>query len=323
MVFSGKKQKIHPFFSLPDHLHFRPGMLYWQKQCFSVQIQKKEDPVKYIGAHVSISGGVENAPLNAKNINAKAFALFTKNQRQWVSAPLTQKSIDSFKKNCAESGFSPEHILPHDGYLINLGNPDGEKRANSRRAFLDEMNRCMALGLRFLNFHPGSHLKLISPDECLQLIATEVKSVLAETENVCAVIENTAGQGSNVGACFEDLARLIERIGSPDRVGVCLDTCHAFAAGYDLKDRYDQVMDRFGALIGFEFLKGMHLNDSKSVLNGHLDRHHSLGKGELGLETFERIMNDSRLDDIPLILETIDETLWAEEIALLYSLERS
>ena len=185
------------------------------------------------------------------------------------------------------------------------------------------MNRCMTLGLRYLNFHPGSHLKLVSTEECLQLIASEVKSVLAETENVCAVIENTAGQGSNVGCCFEELARLIELIGPSDRVGVCLDTCHAFAAGYDLKDRYDQVMDRFGALIGFEFLKGMHLNDSKSVLNGHLDRHHSLGKGELGLETFEKIMNDPRLDNMPLILETIDETLWKDEIALLYSMVRA
>ncbi|MBO5723475.1 MAG: deoxyribonuclease IV [Lentisphaeria bacterium] len=279
--------------------------------------------MKYIGAHVSISGGVENAPLNAASIQAKAFAMFTKNQRQWTAPALTQKSIDAFKKNCSEHGFSPDHILPHDGYLINLGNPDEEKRANSRRAFLDEMTRCMALGLRYLNFHPGSHLKQISSQECLLLIASEVKSVLAETENVCAVIENTAGQGSNVGSCFEDLARLIELIGPSDRVGVCLDTCHAFAAGYDLKDRYDQVMDRFGALIGFEFLKGMHLNDSKSVLNGHLDRHHSLGRGELSLETFERIMNDPRLDDKPLILETIDESLWAEEIALLYSMVHS
>lgn len=216
-----------------------------------------------------------------------------------------------------------DHILPHDGYLINLGNPDDEKRANSRAAFLDEMLRCMALGLRYLNFHPGSHLKQTSVEECLRLIASEVKSVLAETENVCAVIENTAGQGSNVGNSFDELARLIELIGPSDRIGVCLDTCHAFAAGYDLKDSYDHVMDRFGAIIGFEFLKGMHLNDSKSVLNGHLDRHHSIGKGELSLCTFERIMNDPRLDNIPLILETIDETLWEEEIRLLYSMIRN
>lgn len=277
--------------------------------------------MKYVGAHVSISGGVENAPLNAAAIGAKAFAMFTKNQRQWKSPPLTEQSIAAFRKNCEEKGFTADQILPHDGYLINLGNPDPAKRAVSRDSFLDEMKRCMSLGLKYLNFHPGSHLREISPDECLTLIAEEVKSVLAETQGVCAVIENTAGQGSNVGSPFEELAKLIERIGGePGRVGVCLDTCHAFAAGYDLKDSYDKVMDRFGELIGFEYLKGMHLNDSKSVLGGHLDRHHSIGRGELGIETFRRIMNDPRLDGIPLVLETIDETIWPEEIRLLYSL---
>ena len=277
--------------------------------------------MKYVGAHVSISGGVENAPLNAAAIGAKAFAMFTKNQRQWKSPPLTEQSIAAFRKNCAEKGFTADQILPHDGYLINLGNPDPAKRAVSRASFLDEMKRCMSLGLKYLNFHPGSHLREISADECLTLIAEEVRSVLAETQEVCAVIENTAGQGSNVGSPFEELATLIERIGGePGRVGVCLDTCHAFAAGYDLKDSYDKVMDRFGELIGFEYLKGMHLNDSKSVLGGHLDRHHSIGRGELGIETFRRIMNDPRLDGIPLVLETIDETIWPEEIRLLYSL---
>ena len=276
--------------------------------------------MKYIGAHVSILGGVENAPLNAAAIGAKAFAMFTKNQRQWKSPPLTAKSIEAFKKNCADNGFTADHILPHDGYLINLGNPDAEKRRGSREAFLDEMTRCMQLGLKYLNFHPGSHLREIPVEDCLKLIAGEVKSVLAETEGVCAVIENTAGQGSNVGSAFEELARLIELIGEPGRVGVCLDTCHAFAAGYDLKDSYETVMEQFGRKIGFEYLKGMHLNDSKSVLNGHLDRHHSIGKGELGVETFRTIMNDPRLDGIPMVLETIDETIWKEEIALLYSL---
>ena len=277
--------------------------------------------MKYIGAHVSISGGVENAPLNAAAIGAKAFAMFTKNQRQWTSPPLSAGSIEAFKTNCKANGFTADQILPHDGYLINLGNPDAEKRSVSRKAFLDEMSRCMQLGLKYLNFHPGSHLRVIPTEECLKLIAAEVKSVLAETEGVCAVIENTAGQGSNVGSPFEELAQLIELIGEPDRVGVCLDTCHAYAAGYDLKDSYDSVMDRFGSLIGFDMLKGMHLNDSKSVLNGHLDRHHSIGKGELGIETFRRVMNDPRLDGIPMVLETIDETIWAEEIRLLYSLK--
>ena len=211
--------------------------------------------MKYIGAHVSISGGVENAPLNAAAIGARAFAMFTKNQRQWKSAPLTEGSIAAFRQNCAAHGFTADHILPHDGYLINLGNPDAEKRAVSRESFLDEMTRCMQLGLKYLNFHPGSHLREIPVEDCLKLIAGEVKSVLAETEGVCAVIENTAGQGSNVGSAFEELARLIELIGEPGRVGVCLDTCRAFAAGYDLKDSYEAVMEQFGRKIGFEYLK--------------------------------------------------------------------
>lgn len=278
--------------------------------------------MKFIGAHVSIAGGVENAPLNAAAIGAKAFAMFTKNQRQWSAAPLTPDSIAAFRKNCKENGFSPEHILPHDSYLINLGNPDPEKREGSYQAFKDEMERCMQLGLDRLNFHPGSHLKLIPPDDCLKLIAECVNRALDETQGVCAVIENTAGQGSNMGTSFEELARLLELIRDHSRVGICLDTCHAFAAGYDLKDSYDSVMNRFESLIGFRYLRGMHLNDSKSVLNGHLDRHQSIGKGELGVEVFRRIMNDPRLDGIPMVLETIDETLWPEEIRLLYSFVR-
>ncbi len=277
--------------------------------------------MKYIGAHVSISGGVENAPLNAAAIGAKAFAMFTKNQRQWKSAPLTKKSIEAFKKNCADNGFAPEHILPHDGYLINLGNPDAEKRAISVEAFTDEMTRCQQLGLKLLNFHPGSHLKLISEDECLALIAEGINHALAETEGVTAVLENTAGQGSNLGYSFEQLAKIIERVQDQSRVGICLDTCHTYAAGYDIKtdEGYAKTMDDFQRILGFPLLRGMHLNDSKSVLGGKLDRHNSIGKGELGLETFRRLMQDTRLDNIPLVLETIDETLWPEEIRLLYS----
>ena len=273
--------------------------------------------MKYIGAHVSIAGGVENAPLNAAAIGAKAFAMFTKNQRQWASPPLTQESIKAFKANCKAHGFSAEHILPHDGYLINLGNPDPAKRAQSLKAFTDEMSRCMQLGLDRLNFHPGSHLREIPEDDCLKLIAESVNAALSETEGVTAVIENTAGQGSNLGYSFEQIARIMELIEDQSRVGVCIDTCHSFAAGYDLK--YEQTMNAFERIIGFRFLRGVHLNDSKSVLGGHLDRHNSIGKGELGLEPFRRLMNDRRFDNIPMVLETIDETLWPEEIKLLYS----
>ena len=280
--------------------------------------------MKYVGAHVSISGGVENAPLNAAAIGAKAFAMFTKNQRQWKSAPLTEESIQAFQENCRANGFSAEHILPHDGYLINMGNPDPEKRKQSLEAFADEMSRCQQLGLDRLNFHPGSHLKLIAEDDCLKLIAECVNTALSETKGVTAVIENTAGQGSNLGYRFEHLARIIELIDDKSRVGVCLDTCHTFAAGYDLTtpEAYETTMRDFDRIIGFRYLRGVHLNDSKSRLGGHLDRHNSIGAGELGIEPFRLLMNDPRFDDIPLVLETIDESLWPQEIRLLYSLVR-
>lgn len=277
--------------------------------------------MKYIGAHVSIAGGVENAPLNAAAIGAKAFAMFTKNQRQWTSPPLTETSIEAFKANCRKHGYAPEHILPHDGYLINLGNPDPVKREQSRKAFTDEMTRCMQLGLDRLNFHPGSHLREIPEEECLRLIAESVNAALDETEDVTAVLENTAGQGSNLGYSFEQLARIMEMIRDTSRIGVCIDTCHSFAAGYDLKSEegYEKTMEAFERIIGFRYLRGVHLNDSKSLLGGHLDRHNSIGRGELGLEPFRRMMNDPRFDNVPMVLETIDETLWPEEIRLLYS----
>ena len=277
--------------------------------------------MKYIGAHVSISGGVENAPLNAAAIGAKAFAMFTKNQRQWKSAPLSPKSIDAFQKNCADNGFAPEYILPHDGYLINLGNHDAEKRAISVEAFTDEMTRCQQLGLKLLNFHPGSHLKLISEDECLALIAAGINHALSETEGVTAVLENTAGQGSNVGNQFEELKFIIDRVEDKSRVGICIDTCHAFAAGYDLcwQENWQETFNKFEQIIGFNYLKGMHLNDSKKGVGSKVDRHENLGNGEIGINAFEWIMKDPRFDNIPLILETPDESLWEKEIKLLYS----
>ena len=276
---------------------------------------------KYIGAHVSASGGVENAPLNAREIGATAFALFTKNQRQWVAKPLSPESIAAFRDNCRETGYAPHQILPHDSYLINLGNPDPEPLEKSRDAFLDEMQRCEQLGLDRLNFHPGGHLNKTGDEECMQLIADSVNQVLDRTEGVTAVIENTAGQGSHLGYTFEQIGRIIEMVGDQSRVGVCIDTCHAFTAGYDLRTRegYEETFDRFGKVIGFEFLKGMHLNDSKKDLGTRVDRHDSLGKGFLGLDPFRWIMADPRFDWIPLVLETPDDTLWEEEIKLLHS----
>ncbi|WP_321515867.1 deoxyribonuclease IV [Marinifilum fragile] len=278
--------------------------------------------MKYIGAHVSTAGGVENAPINANKIGAKAFALFTKNQRQWNAKPLTEKNIQEFKANCEKYGFSSEQILPHDSYLINLGHPDPAALEKSRTAFLDEMQRCEQLGLNRLNFHPGSHLKKVSVEQCLATIAESINISLNQTKGVCAVIENTAGQGSNLGFTFEQIAEIIHQVEDKERVGVCIDTCHAFTAGYDISsaEGFQNVFDDFERIIGFNYLKGMHLNDSKKELATRVDRHEVIGKGFIGLEAFKCLMNDSRFDGIPMVLETPDSDNWAEEIKLLYSL---
>ena len=275
--------------------------------------------MKYIGAHVSAQGGVENAPLNAHAIGATAFALFVKNQRQWKAAPLSLESIRKFKENCKKYGYTPEMILPHDGYLINLGQPDAEKRRQSIEAFVDELERCAALGLDRLNFHPGSHLRLVSVEEDINIIAASVREALDRVPGVTAVFENTAGQGSNMGFCFEHLAEMLEKVGLPDRVGVCIDTCHAFAAGYDFStpEGFADVWSEFDRLIGFKYLKGMHLNDAKAGVGSHLDRHESLGAGTLGWDVFKWIAQDSRFDSIPLILETVNPDIWQEEIGKL------
>jgi apurinic endonuclease (APN1) len=283
---------------------------------------------KLIGAHVSAAGGVENAPVNAKNIGANAFALFTKNQRQWVAPQSSEESIEAFKKNCAELGFGPGSILPHDTYLINLGAPTDEGLAQSRAAFLDEMQRCERLGLDRLNFHPGSHLNQISIDGCIKRISESINMALDRTSGVIAVIENTAGQGSNIGNRFEQLAQMMDGVDDKSRVGVCIDTCHSFAAGYDLAGKgelmeeypdYEAVMKHFGEVVGFKYLKGMHLNDAKKPLGSHVDRHAPLGQGEIGWDLFRKIIRDSRTDGIPLILETPEPDLWPQEIATLRS----
>lgn len=278
--------------------------------------------MKYIGAHVSSSGGVENAPINAFNIGAKAFALFTKNQRQWVSAPLSEKSIEQFRANCKKYGFEPWQILPHDSYLINLGHPEDEGLDKSRLAFVDEMQRCEQLGLDRLNFHPGSHLDKIDTHSCLLRIAESINIALQETKGVTAVIENTAGQGTNLGYQFEHLRTIIDNVDDKSRVGVCIDTCHAFTSGYDLRtlDAFNNTFKSFDEIIGFNYLRGLHINDSKKDLATRVDRHDSLGMGFIGIDTFRYIMNDQRFDNIPLILETPDEERWTEEIKMLYEM---
>ena len=274
---------------------------------------------RFIGAHVSAAGGVENAPLNAVSIGANAFALFTKNQRQWVAKPLTQESIDAFKMNVEDLGLKFDHILPHDSYLINLGHPEKEPLEKSRAAFLDELQRCEQLGLKLLNFHPGSHLKKISETECLRIIAESINIALDKTQGVTAVIENTAGQGSNVGYQFEHLAEIIDQVEDKSRVGVCIDTCHAFTAGYDLADvsKYSAIWQEFDDTVGFSYLKGIHLNDSKKAVGTKVDRHDSLGEGFIGMDFFNEFMKDDRFQNMPIILETPNPDIWKDEIQYL------
>lgn len=275
--------------------------------------------MKFFGAHVSASGGVENAPRNATEIGATAFALFTKNQRQWRSVPLTAASIEAFDRELSAAGIDPRHVLPHDSYLINLGHPEEEGLERSREAFIDEMQRCEQLGLDRLNFHPGSHLKKISTEECLDRVAESINIALRATRGVTAVIENTAGQGSNVGFAFWQLKRIIDGVEDRSRVGVCLDTCHSFAAGYDLSSELacERTFEEFDREVGFEYLRGVHLNDALRPLGSRIDRHTPLGEGQIGWDCFRFIARDSRFDDLPLILETPDESRWAEEIAIL------
>ena len=278
--------------------------------------------MKYIGAHVSAAGGVENTPVNAASIGATAFALFTKNQRQWSAKPLTEESIELFKARCKEYSFTPDQILPHDSYLINLGHPEEAPLQKSRDAFLDEMQRCEQLGLKLLNFHPGSHLKKISLDESMDRIAESINITLDKTEGVTAVIENTAGQGSNIGFKFEQIAYIIDKVEDKKRVGVCIDTCHTFTSGYPLKtfDEFSATFAEFDKVIGFKYLCGMHINDSKPECGSHVDRHESIGLGKIGDDLFKYIMQDSRFDNIPLILETPNSELWPEEISKLQAL---
>ena len=276
--------------------------------------------MKYVGAHVSTRGGVENAPLNAMAIGAHAFALFTKNQRQWKAKPLSDASIAAFRENLDKAGISPGHVLPHDSYLINLGHPERAALKKSRAAFLDEMQRCEQLGLRLLNFHPGSHLGKISEEESLDRVPESINRAIEQTQAVIAVIETTAGQGTNLGYRFEHLAGIIDHVEEKSRVGVCIDTCHIFTAGYDLRTKAGckATFDEFDHVVGFDYLMGMHLNDSKPDLGSRVDRHESLGKGKIGWDAFEYIMQDARFDDIPLVLETVDPSIWADEIDQLY-----
>ena len=280
--------------------------------------------MKYIGAHVSASGGVEQAVLRAVEIGANAFALVTKNQRQWKAPPLKAETIEKFKRFCQVHHFTADQILPHDSYLINLGSPEAEGLEKSRNAFIDEMERANQLGLKLLNFHPGSHLNKISEQDCLARIAESINIAVSKVPNVIAAIENTAGQGSNLGYRFEHLAEIIEQVDDKSRVGVCLDTCHTFSAGYDISslEQCEKTFTEFKQVVGFEYLRGIHLNGSKTPLGSRKDRHDTLREGTIGTAFCEFIMKDDRFDGIPMILETINPDIWAEEIKFLRTLAK-
>lgn len=260
--------------------------------------------------------------MNAKSIGATAFGLFTKNQRQWKARPLSDVEIERFRGQVQKLGFSAGHILPHDSYLINPGHPEPEGIRKSREAFLDEMQRCEQLGLMLLNFHPGAHLGKIPEEDCLKRIAETVNMALAKTRGVTAVLETTAGQGTNLGWRFEHLAEIIDLVDDKSRVGVCIDTCHIHAAGYDIRtpEAFAQTMSEFESVIGMNYLKGLHLNDAKTQFGSRVDRHAPIGDGTIGIQAFRSIMNDQRFDGLPMILETPGEENWEKEILLLRGL---
>lgn len=278
------------------------------------------DAHKLVGAHVSAEPDVSFAPSYAHAIGARAFSLFTAPGDAWRPVAPSAEVCEAFRIKCAEYGFGPEAILPHAGFMMNPGSPEPRKLAMSRKLLTDELKRCSMLGLTMLNFHPGASLNKIDDETCLKTIAESVNIALDKTEGVKAVIENTAGQGSNLGWSFEHIAFLIDHIEDKSRVGVCIDTCHAFAAGYDWStaEGYDRAWAEFDRVIGRNYLCGMHLNDSKRELGSRIDRHESIGKGAIGEKFFARLMADPRTDGIPLILETPDEQRWPEEVRTLY-----
>lgn len=276
--------------------------------------------MKKAGAHVSIAGGLFHAPDEAKALEADAFGMFVKNQRQWFAPLPDDNAVNWFRFHLASSRIRPEDVLVHGGYLINLGNADQERFQKSFDSFLAEAKTVDRLGLKLFNFHPGAHVNLSTPKEAISRIAGAVNRAAEETESVVFVLETMAGQGTVIGSRFEELAEILSQLKDSTRAGVCIDTCHIFSAGYDLRteEEFEKTMEEFDRLIGFSFLKGMHLNDSKNPLNSRCDRHESLGKGHLGLFPFEKIASDKRFDNIPLILETPNREIWKDEIRFLH-----
>ena len=267
----------------------------------------------HIGPHVSSQGSVSFAPLRAKELGATGFALFTKNQRQWRSPELKEEDISAFKKNILDSGYSPKSILPHAGYLINPASPNEEMADKSFNLFMDEGQRVVRLGLETINIHPGAY-KEGSMEEGIKRCSLMVDRVLEEVPGLKIALENTAGAGTIIGSKFDELDAILSEIKNKDRVGFTLDTAHLFGAGYDVKGDPDGVLDSFFSRFGEDKLFGMHLNDSKVPLSSNKDRHESIGLGLIGKEAFLTIVKRREVMNIPLILETPDESRWKEEI---------
>eukprot|EP00808_Paulinella_micropora_P025491 g5497.t1 len=262
----------------------------------------------WLGAHVSMSGGVENAVKNAHAIQATAFALFTRSQRKWTSPALTEESIKHFKDYMREYNYSPDQVVPHGSYLLNCASPSEELLEKSRAGMLDEVRRCERLGLKNYNFHPGSTTGKGSVEDGTQRITESINLAHRKTKGVTILIENMCRQGHTIDGTFEELRAILLGVKDQSRVGVCFDTCHAFAAGYDLSTEkgYHATLNfaEFDRVIGLKYLKAFHLNDSKGELGCRQDRHENIGKGKIGSTCFALLVNDARFSNIPMILET-------------------
>jgi deoxyribonuclease-4 len=275
-------------------------------------VSKKEQP---LGAHTFITGGIENSVVLADKLKFTAVQIFTKNNNQWKGQPITEETARLFKENLAKTKIT--HIVAHDSYLINLGAKSEELLEKSREAFVDELARCEALGIPYLNFHPGAHNGM-GEEEGIKVIAESLNIAHEKTQGfeVKSMLEATAGQGTSIGYRFEHLRKIIDLVEDKSRMCVCIDTAHIFAAGYELRDekKYDETMREFDAIVGLDLLKCFHMNDSKKDLGTRVDRHEHIGKGFIGKQGFSNIMNDKRLFGVPKILETPKEKDQKEDL---------
>ncbi|XBC39855.1 MAG: deoxyribonuclease IV [Buchnera aphidicola (Chaetogeoica yunlongensis)] len=278
--------------------------------------------MKYIGPHLSIVGGLDQVVYRANKLGATAFSFFLGSPLRWKLVNFDNLEIKKFVFLCTYFQYFSNQILPHSSYLVNLGHPSNDYLNKSRLFFINEIVNCRKLGLSLLNFHPGSHLKRIDEQSCLKRISDSINFALENTTGIKLVIENTAGQGSNVGYCFEHLADIIYRIEDKTRIGVCLDTCHLYSAGYDLNTESEcsKTFKKFDQIVGLNYLSGMHINDSKTKKNSRVDRHHNLGYGYIGKLVFSWIIKNINYKIFPMILETTNHSLWQEEIDWIKSL---